>query len=82
PKETGSRIIIKRLSDIEPVPVQWLWFPRFALGKVSLLVGNPGVGKSFMSLDAVARISTGDLWPDSDNLPDDMNRAQKGSSLL
>ncbi|MBA7528324.1 hypothetical protein ES705_20507 [subsurface metagenome] len=82
PKETGSRIIVKRLSDVEPVPVQWLWFPRFALGKVSLLVGNPGVGKSFMSLDMAARISTGALWPDNDNLPDDANRAQKGSCLL
>ena len=82
PKEIGSRIIVKRLSDVEPVPVQWLWFPRFALGKVSLLVGNPGVGKSFASLDIVARISTGALWPDGDNLPDGSNRAQKGSSLL
>ncbi|GAJ00437.1 unnamed protein product, partial [marine sediment metagenome] len=66
PKETGSRIIVKRLSDVDPVPVHWLWFPRFALGKVSLLVGNPGVGKSFMSLDMAARISTGALWPDND----------------
>ncbi|GAI97255.1 unnamed protein product, partial [marine sediment metagenome] len=82
PKETGSRIIVKRLSDVDPVPVHWLWFPRFALGKVSLLVGNPGVGKSFMSLDMAARISTGALWPDNDNLPDDANRAQKGSCLL
>jgi len=82
PKEIGSRLIVKRLSDVEPVPVQWLWFPRFAQGKVSLLVGNPGVGKSFASLDIVSRISTGALWPDGDNLPDGSNCAQKGSSLL
>ncbi len=82
PKETGSRLIVKRLSDVESVPVQWLWYPRFALGKVSLLVGNPGVGKSFASLDMVSRISTGALWPDGDNLPDDANRPRKGSSLL
>jgi len=82
PPERGSRIIVKRLSDVEPVPVQWLWFPRFALGKVSLLVGNPGVGKSFASLDIVSRISTGALWPDGENLPDGSNRAPQGSSLL
>ena len=82
PKETGSRLIVKRLSDVKSVPVQWLWYPRFALGKVSLLVGNPGVGKSFASLDMVSRISTGVLWPDGESLPEGSNRAPQGSSLL
>ncbi|GAI69308.1 unnamed protein product [marine sediment metagenome] len=82
PKETGSRIIAQKLSDIEPVPVQWLWFNRFALGKLCLLVGNPGVGKSFASLDIAARISAGNYWPDGDNLPDGSNCAPQGSVLI
>ncbi|GAH72271.1 unnamed protein product, partial [marine sediment metagenome] len=82
PKETGNRIIAQKLSDIEPVPVQWLWFNRFALGKLCLLVGNPGVGKSFASLDIAARISAGNYWPDGDNLPDGSNRAPQGSVLI
>jgi len=82
PKETGNQIVAQRLSDIEPVPVQWLWFNRFALGKLCLLVGNPGVGKSFASLDMAARISVGNYWPDSSNLPDDANCAPQGSVVI
>lgn len=82
PKETGSQVVAQKLSDIEPVPVQWLWFNRFALGKLCLLVGNPGVGKSFASLDMAARISTGNYWPAGDNLPDESRRAPQGSVLI
>ncbi|MBA7521434.1 hypothetical protein ES705_13541 [subsurface metagenome] len=82
PKETGSQVVSRRLSDIEPVPVQWLWLNRFAQGKLGLLVGNPGVGKSFASLDIAAKVSTGAEWPDGDNLPDGSNRAPKGSVLI
>ena len=82
PKETGSQIVAQRLSDIEPMPVQWLWFNRFALGKLCLLVGNPGVGKSFASLDIAARISAGNYWPDNNNLPDGSNHAPQGAVLI
>jgi len=82
PKETGDRIVAQRLSDVEPVPVQWLWFNRFALGKLCLLAGNPDVGKSFASLDMAARISTGNLWPDSDKLPDGSRCAPQGTVLI
>jgi len=81
-RQTGNQLVTVRISDIEPVPVQWLWFPRFALAKLCLLVGNPGVGKSFTSLDIAARISKGSPWPASDNLPDGANDAPKGSVLI
>lgn len=82
PKKTGNQIIAKKLSDVEPVSVQWLWFNRFAQGKLCLLVGNPGVGKSFASLDIAARISTGGYWPDGNNLPDGANRAPQGAVII
>jgi len=82
PKKTGCQIITKRLSDVESMPVRWLWFNRFALGKLCLLVGNPGVGKSFASLDMAARISTGGYWPDGNNLPDGANNAPQGSVII
>lgn len=82
PKEISSQVVTKKLSEVEPVPVQWLWFNRFAQGKLCLLVGNPGVGKSFASLDMAARISTGDYWPDGYALPDGAGRAPRGSVLI
>src|SRR5690606_9804699 len=53
----------------EPEPVSWLWPGRFALGKLSLLVGDPGLGKSFLTLDAAARVSRGAPWPDAPGVP-------------
>lgn len=57
-------LIFKRMSDVEPQPVQWLWPNRLALCKQTLLAGEPGVGKSQIALDVAARVSTGAAWPD------------------
>jgi AAA domain/Bifunctional DNA primase/polymerase, N-terminal len=58
-----------RLSEVTPEPVEWVWPSRVARGKVNLLVGNPGLGKSFVTMDIAARISRGKPWPDGDPAP-------------
>jgi hypothetical protein len=60
---SGFRIDAVCLADVEPEPVHWLWPDRFALGKLSLIAGEPGLGKSFLTLDMAARVSRGDGWP-------------------
>jgi hypothetical protein len=52
------------LSDVRPETVRWLWPGRVALGKLTLLCGDPGLGKSFVTLDLAARVSSGRFWPD------------------
>ena len=52
------------LDTIERQAIRWLWPGRFALGKLSLLAGDPGGGKSHLTLDVAARVSTGAQWPD------------------
>ena len=37
---------IVKASDIEPKEVKWLWYPYIPFGKVTLLQGDPGDGKS------------------------------------
>ncbi|HOI53862.1 MAG TPA: AAA family ATPase [Phycisphaerae bacterium] len=59
----GLRIDTVCLADVEPEPVHWLWPDRFALGKLSLIAGEPGLGKSFLTLDMAARVSRGAGWP-------------------
>jgi len=67
PSPFGLRVDAVCLADVEPEPVRWLWPGRFALGKLSLIAGQPGLGKSFLTLDMAARVSRGDGWPcDSD----------------
>ncbi len=59
----GDAVFV-RLSDVKPQLVQWLWPGRMALGKLTILGGDPGLGKSLVSLDIAARVSNGDPWPD------------------
>jgi RecA-family ATPase len=53
-----------RVSDLCIQPVRWLWPGRLALGKLSLLEGDPGLGKSLITLDLCARLSRGLPLPD------------------
>ena len=69
--------VIVQLSDVAPKPVSWLWPQRIPLGKLTLLVGEPAVGKSLLAADIAARVSAGAPWPDS---PDEPN--QPGGVVL
>tara|TARA_R110002049_G_scaffold305056_1_gene500970 strand:- start:5200 stop:6936 length:1737 start_codon:yes stop_codon:yes gene_type:complete len=51
-------------ADIEAKSVAWLWEGRFALGKITLLTGDGGVGKSMLTCDMAARISNGGHFGD------------------
>ena len=48
----------------KPENIAWLWQPRITLGSVTVIGGNPGVGKSTIALDLAARITTGAGFPD------------------
>jgi len=52
------------LSDVEPEMVDWLWPARLPLGKIVVIDGDPSVGKSTITVDCAARVSTGSDWPD------------------
>ncbi len=63
-KPNDGHLIFVSMADVEPEEVSWLWERRVARGKLTLLVGDPGVCKSFVSLDIASRVSTGREWPD------------------
>ena len=56
--------VVRRLSDVKAEPVRWLWPGRIAAGKLTVLAGHPGLGKSFLTVDLAARVTTGAAWPD------------------
>jgi RecA-family ATPase len=58
---TASGIL---LSEVETERVSWLWPGWMALGKLSVMDGDPGLGKSATVLDIAARASTGKEFPD------------------
>lgn len=51
------------LADIEPEEIEWLWPDRIAIGKLTMIAGDPGLGKSFVTLDIASRVSRGTPWP-------------------
>ena len=53
------------MSDVKPVKLSWLWPGRIPYGKVSVLVGDPSLGKSLLTVDFAARVSQGRGWPDA-----------------
>jgi putative DNA primase/helicase len=53
-------------SDLTSENIRWLWPDRIPLGRITLLVSDPGLGKSLLALDIAARVSTGAPWPDEE----------------
>ena len=51
-------------ANVRTEPVEWLWYPYIPLGKLTVLQGDPGEGKSTFALNVVARITTGQPMPD------------------
>ncbi len=63
------RPILTRLSDVSPTSIDWLWEQKVARGKLTLWFGDPGGGKSTLTIDLSARLSRGTLAPDGTPLP-------------
>ncbi len=61
--------VVTFLADVQPEPIDWIWPQRLARGRYVLLSGEPGLGKSFLSLDVAARISRGLAFPDGTRAP-------------
>jgi RecA-family ATPase len=63
-----NEVKFTRLSEVHPRPVDWLWPGRLAAGKLHVLDGDPGAGKSTLMVDLMARFSTGSPMPDGHKL--------------
>ena len=51
-------------SSVTPVPIRWIWPERFPAGKLALLNGPQGSGKSMLFIDIIAHTTMGKDWPD------------------
>ena len=59
---------IIRMSDVEPTPVEWLWKPYLPFGKLSVLQGNPGEGKTYFAMHLAAACTNGKLLPNMERM--------------
>jgi hypothetical protein len=60
---TRPRLVLRCAKSVQGSPVRWLWPGRIPSGKLTLVAGDPGLGKSLVCADMAARVSTGRGWP-------------------
>jgi putative DNA primase/helicase len=59
----GGELIVHRASDIAPEAIEWAWPGRIAVGKLTLIAGDPGLGKSNIAAAIVGAVTAGLAWP-------------------
>ena len=59
---------IIRMSNVELTPVEWLWKPYLPFGKLSVLQGNPGEGKTYFAMHLAAACTNGKLLPNMERI--------------
>jgi putative DNA primase/helicase len=64
PRKPGPDLRTDLERGMEPEEIAWLWRGWLALGKMHLLAGNKGAGKSTIAMDLAARLTAGAPWPD------------------
>jgi hypothetical protein len=62
--DDAPKLVTVRAADVTPERVRWLWPGYLPLGKVVVLDGDPGLGKSTVTTDLAARVTTGKRMPD------------------
>ena len=71
--QPGPRVEAVALDRANMKPVTWLWPGRIPRGKITMLDGDPGLGKSTAAFDLAARVSTGAPMPMSALMTDPAN---------
>lgn len=67
-------VTITRASNVVPEAIRWLWPDWLPEGKLTLLAGSPGTGKTTLALALTATVTRGGTWPDGSacNRPGDV----------
>lgn len=75
PPRASPGVVLTCGADLNPEPVRWLWRNWLALGKLHILAGAPGQGKTTLALAMAATITIGGRWPDG-------SRCEAGNILV
>lgn len=70
-QHAGVRADVVTLADVEKRKIRWLWSQKIPRGMFTILSGKGDTGKSYVTFDLAARLSTGTAWPDLPDAPID-----------
>jgi len=71
-RNNTRRVVLTPASTITPEPLRWLWRHRLPLRGLSLVAGEPGLGKSTLTVELAADVSHGRLEGDLYGAPRDV----------
>ncbi|WP_244134630.1 AAA family ATPase [Burkholderia gladioli] len=63
-QKAAPTVVLSRASEITPEAITWLWPGYLPAGKLTILAGQPGCGKTTIALSLAAAVTTGGRWPD------------------
>ena len=58
-------LVLINLADVKTTEVEWLWYPYIPYGKITIIQGDPGEGKTTLVLNLAAILSRGDKLPET-----------------
>lgn len=59
-ENSESKLKLIKMSDVESKEVEWLWYPYIPFGKITIIQGDPGEGKTKLVLELGARLTKGE----------------------
>lgn len=62
-----------KMSDIEAQEIEWLWYPYIAYGKLAIVQGDPGDGKTMLILNLAAKLTKGEGLDENMKVMEPMN---------
>ncbi len=65
----SAELKLKRIAEIELQEVEWLWYPYIPFGKITIIQGDPGEGKTTLGLRLAAACSNGSGFPGMEERP-------------
>ena len=64
---------IINMQDVEATEVKWLWYPYIPYGKITIIQGDPGEGKTTLVLNLAALLTRGEKLPESEQASEPIN---------
>ncbi|MEZ0191839.1 AAA family ATPase [Ralstonia solanacearum] len=65
---SGARLLLTCAADVVPEAITWLWPGWLPAGKMAILAGSPGTGKTTLALAIAGIVTKGDTWPDGSKM--------------
>lgn len=62
-EEDGPRILMRSMAEVEEENIEWIWYPYLALRELTILEGDPGLGKSYLAQIVGVAIADGKKLP-------------------